>query len=838
MIESVELVNFISHKDTTIPLEDGVNVFIGANGAGKSSVVDAITYALYGEHTRDSARNILRRGAAGGSASVKFNIGSREYLAERRFGKGAKLESATLRELAPNPRLIVAGERRQYDESMSDEVSKAFGLDYERMKVAAIIQQGELDAIIRYKPKELKELLNSLIGIDRLDVAFQNMRDALGGFRLRLRAECMNYDDQSLEGFAEEIRSTKQKEQDAEAQVTEISTRLSKLELDRVRLEAALARMEPLRSRKNELEERTADLIKYVRKRVSELEGEVSDLGETVGNAKTYLPVLSSKESVELEGSALEEEERKLVQARTDLTSDLRSARTAAERVKRLEGEIKESVNEIKKLTVKVQGRNVEIKKLKSVTVPTQETAEQLGRGLKQVERVLDDFKENMTKISVVIANYRTIQTKGICPTCESTVEEINLDAKLAAKHKQHIEARSKYDLALQQRDSTKVLLEKRKDYDSAQTRLEEQKGLLKEYSSDLKGERKKLAAARKELKVKSAEARGESDLASRLESVQSKTSNLVGKKHTLQKKQSSIVEAETWLRQNRIGNNADIEQLDKKLRDLQKKVRSVPKSLTSSDVKAMAVDDYASELVNKVIELEKEASMFDETSYQSSKKDYEGRIRPAIAKTTSDLGGWKKQGSEARERLAKLNEVQTKLEEARRYVALFEKIRNEIYNRDGVLATSLRSWALKELSRNASDYVRSFGIGLSELQLKEQKHDVIIECYSSSGMADLKSMSGGEGVAIALALRFAMAKLMGKGMVDFIVLDEPTTHLDEGRRRSLVRLITEFNSDEKRTSLNQIIVITHDREIFEDSEVNAVFQFEKTSEGTTVTKS
>ena len=82
------------------------------------------------------------------------------------------------------------------------------------------------------------------------------------------------------------------------------------------------------------------------------------------------------------------------------------------------------------------------------------------------------------------------------------------------------------------------------------------------------------------------------------------------------------------------------------------------------------------------------------------------------------------------------------------------------------------------------------------------------------------------------------MARLMGKGMVDFIALDEPTTHLDEERKRSLVRLVTEFNSDEKRSSLNQIIVITHDREIFEDSEVNAVFQFQKIGDVTEVTKS
>ena len=131
MIENVELNNFISHKETSMALENGVNVFIGPNGAGKSSILDAVTYALYGEHTRDSAKNLLRRGAIGGSVSVKFGIGGREYLAERKLGKGGRLESAILREVSPNPRLIVAGERRQYEESMSEEVGNAFGVDYE-----------------------------------------------------------------------------------------------------------------------------------------------------------------------------------------------------------------------------------------------------------------------------------------------------------------------------------------------------------------------------------------------------------------------------------------------------------------------------------------------------------------------------------------------------------------------------------------------------------------------------------------------------------------------------------------------------------------------------------
>lgn len=61
MITSVELGNFISHSETKLNLEEGVTVFVGRNGAGKSSIIDAITFALFGEHTRKSNKSLDRK---------------------------------------------------------------------------------------------------------------------------------------------------------------------------------------------------------------------------------------------------------------------------------------------------------------------------------------------------------------------------------------------------------------------------------------------------------------------------------------------------------------------------------------------------------------------------------------------------------------------------------------------------------------------------------------------------------------------------------------------------------------------------------------------------------
>ena len=57
---------------------------------------------------------------------------------------------------------------------MTKEVEKTLGINFEKLKIASIVQQGELNSIIMAKGKEFKELLNAIIGIDRLDVALRH----------------------------------------------------------------------------------------------------------------------------------------------------------------------------------------------------------------------------------------------------------------------------------------------------------------------------------------------------------------------------------------------------------------------------------------------------------------------------------------------------------------------------------------------------------------------------------------------------------------------------------------------------------------------------------------
>ena len=94
MIESVKIRDFLSHKDTMINLENSTSVFVGNNGTGKSSVVDAITFALFGKHTRKNNKGLIRRGANIAFVQVIFTIDGTRYMASRKIAKGET--SATL----------------------------------------------------------------------------------------------------------------------------------------------------------------------------------------------------------------------------------------------------------------------------------------------------------------------------------------------------------------------------------------------------------------------------------------------------------------------------------------------------------------------------------------------------------------------------------------------------------------------------------------------------------------------------------------------------------------------------------------------------------------------
>ncbi|MEM2760748.1 MAG: SMC family ATPase [Nitrososphaerales archaeon] len=693
MIESVQLQNFISHSDTTLKLDDGLTLFIGHNGSGKSSVIDAITFALYGKHTRNNNKNLVKQGSNSSLVQVEMSVKGRKFTIIRALNASGQLINAKLIEHKPGgPVNIVTGERKQFSESVADEISEILGLDYSKLKIAAVVQQGELNAIIQAQPREFKELINSLFGLDRLDLAYQAMKDIIQNFRAELR-KMIGHDDSEISNVKERLEGVKKMYDEAHTVLNGLEEEKRYLQNKRIELENFVKEQEPLLLKINELESKQTELLIYIKNERKKMEKDVSEKTKLVNYARKYLLIVKDKSEVELK-------------------------------------------------------------------------LEELRKALSEADTKLENISNDIGRINALIEVGDKLQiVDGKCPVCKSPVRKV--EEIYSVTH--------------------------------------------------LKNELDKLMTLQKQLTIKK--------------------QSLKSEEKEYRKKELEISNAEAFLENNAIGNMDHVKALENEISDKVKALEKIPTAVNNIEKLApIAIDDYSNHLVQEILRLQKETTGFDLSRYEQIRTEYRRLLTEDLPDLEAEIGEYKAKLEQAKDDYSTLEIAIKELEKAGEYMKIFEKIRNLVYNRDGIVGMSLRTWALKTISQKASEYTAMFNMSISRLQLTEKARDISIECYGKSGVIDMESLSGGEKVAIALALRLGIAYVMGSGKLDFVILDEPTTHLDEERRKSLVRIITEaFRSG--LGPLSQMILITHDSEIFEDAEVDTVYRFTITNEGTLVTR-
>src|SRR5256886_7510956 len=83
----LRLVNFRQHADTDLEFGPGITGIIGPNGSGKTSILEAIAWALYGVQAvrgdKDSIRRLGAKGRAGVEVDLEFRLGAHEYRVKR-----------------------------------------------------------------------------------------------------------------------------------------------------------------------------------------------------------------------------------------------------------------------------------------------------------------------------------------------------------------------------------------------------------------------------------------------------------------------------------------------------------------------------------------------------------------------------------------------------------------------------------------------------------------------------------------------------------------------------------------------------------------------------------
>ena len=123
------------------------------------------------------------------------------------------------------------------------------------------------------------------------------------------------------------------------------------------------------------------------------------------------------------------------------------------------------------------------------------------------------------------------------------------------------------------------------------------------------------------------------------------------------------------------------------------------------------------------------------------------------------------------------------------------------LYSKNGI-QKELRNRSRPVIQKYTKDFFDEFNFNYSDLTLDE---DYEVTVFGPEGESSMSMVSGGEKIAIALALRLGITQAMAKGDLDTILLDEPTIHLDSFRRHELINLLKDM------TVLPQMIIVTHE---------------------------
>jgi DNA repair protein SbcC/Rad50 len=162
-INSIRLQNFRQHADTFIEFDSGLTGIIGANGTGKSTILEAIAWALYGNPAARGKRDSIRWLRAPARASVKveldFELGGHRYRVVR------GLTSAELyldRATAP-----IANS----NSGVSEVLRRRLGMSLDEFFNTYFTGQKELSVMAAMGPTDRAQFLSRLLGYERLRVA-------------------------------------------------------------------------------------------------------------------------------------------------------------------------------------------------------------------------------------------------------------------------------------------------------------------------------------------------------------------------------------------------------------------------------------------------------------------------------------------------------------------------------------------------------------------------------------------------------------------------------------------------------------------------------------------
>jgi len=445
--------NFMCYRDNVPPLYfDGIHTacISGDNGNGKSALIDAITWALWGKTRAKSDDDLIYLDDRVTEMEVEFDfaVGQQPYRIIRKRAKpkrrGGSGQTILEFQIASGDgfRSITGNSVAQTQQHIID----ILHMDYDTFVNSALLLQGHADEFTIKRPVERKEVLADILGLsfyDELEEQAKNLAKEQEAEKAQLQSAIQDISDElaQLPAYEAEFERAKGELAQVEKVIKEQESRLNSLRQEKELLEnkkSQLMQLEEHMTDKQRELERWDDQVKQHRSRLKEYEELIAQRSvieegyAKFTETKKLCDELEQKfrQSVNLERqksqleSRIKEAGQSLITEHAVAQSRIKELEASSQKLPQLKSELQQIQVQLSQLAEQEE----ELRRKKQSSQELQTQVNYLESSKTQLEREIGEIEEKL--------NLLLTQSGARCPLCETelgTESRQRIETKYAA---------------------------------------------------------------------------------------------------------------------------------------------------------------------------------------------------------------------------------------------------------------------------------------------------------------------------------------------------------------------------------------------------------------------
>jgi exonuclease SbcC len=504
----------------------------GANGHGKSALLDAVTWCLWGEARGKTQDDLISYGADECRVELEFLSRDTSYrvIRSRSRAGGRRRQGVSdlqFQVLGSDGALAITGNHIRETQA---KIEQTIGMDYDAFINSAFLLQGRADEFTNKTPADRKAVLSKILGLE----AYDRIQE-----RAKQRLDEGRSSSSEIEGSLGRMRSDLENIGDPAIELTEVKVRLDDVNRQ---TEESRGRVEGLRAQVGELEtlrERLAELAKNITDIRSDIEQLESALSASQGRLRGYLDLVQEADAIR-QGSerlnlarqrleTLEEARGRydpLGESKNQLQRSIDTSRTLleakiAQLIRRVDVELgpkagaeTELAGQLAQVQQRLNGLDQEKVQVSGLRDRMTKTSTDIGEAQGTAERHLVEGKELAAKLEFL---EKSRGSEAVCPLCQTSLGQ---DGCTALSHTYTTDIQDKRNLYRQNQQRLKQLDTEKTDMEqewgqrdqalttalrAGQSKLQELESRIqesREAQTTLDEERKQVQAAQSSLKA------------------------------------------------------------------------------------------------------------------------------------------------------------------------------------------------------------------------------------------------------------------------------------------------------------------------------------------------